>query len=151
SELSQAGMAEILTRALFETMLAQRFIVGKRTSRFKLPRQPKGFRSRAEFRARLYLCASAIKLELMVKKVETGKKVAKRSITAASRRCILEAARQAKKHLGSKWIKAIQQTQSFSGLTVRQLASYCGFDTEYATLYGIQCHVAHGGDAFSGM
>ena len=147
-EIGHLENAVILTRSLFETMLAEMFILREPTVPAKLPPLPVGS-DPANSRVKLYANAIYLKADALITKIDaTG---APDSIDSETRDRIRDHATAARKSVGDEWADRIILTHSFTGMNVLTLAEYCGMLGPYRTFYGIDSHVAHGGDAIRHM
>jgi hypothetical protein len=146
-EIGHDDNAEILTRSLFETMLAERFILKPWPRKYNLPK-PVGRHPPRDFRGLLYLSAPAIKCEKLLDRIQKTPG-AKRTVPKSRAAAIRNTARDCEAVIGSAWAAKIRARNAFSGLNIWDLAQHTGFKREYATLYGLQSFSTHGGTALN--
>ncbi len=138
--------ADILLRSLYETALATRFVFGskRRKTAPKLPDIPRRF-SAMDFRAMLYVAAVDISLLKMLTQA--------RDVVGAKRNAryrfkeVAERVSQIEGVIGKDWVKSIWKANSYSGTSVRGLASWCGMEAYHIQVYGLQSTRAHGASA----
>ena len=157
--------AEILTRSLFDSHLAARFIIEP-----QLPQPHWSSHHKSEFdllcglsgegiirftdmnfRAMLYAACEPLKLDNRADKIKAlpgfhG------TLPADFGDAMRGAAAEAEKLIGPKWAERIRKTGTFHGFSqIKLLAEYCGADKLHynRTLYGMQAGTSHGEGAVS--
>ncbi len=150
-ELCQINNAEILSRSLFETMLAGKFIITEVPRiAIKLPAWPDGW-DPMEFRGLLYTVAPAIKAARAVNRIEAVQG-ANCAIPPEERAHIRASAQSARQRIGDDWADAIHETLSFTGIRgIDRLAEYCGLLDAYVMAYPLDSQPVHGGDALRNL
>ena len=154
AELGYTENSNILSRSLFELVLAGRFVLGKFRKRKStnqkkksgIPQAPKRFDKQA-FRAYLYALSSAIKLAGLVNEISTTKG-RKRTFDKATRQLVAQSVNRIELFLGKQAASEIRKQGTYSGMTVFQLATACGLREEYVGAYKILCETSHAADAF---
>lgn len=155
-----AAESEVLTRSLFDTHLAARFIIEPQLPQphwsphlhgeFKklcgLSGQGISRFTDINFRAMLYAACQTLKLDHKTDRIKAlpgfwG------VLPAGFGEKMSEAADEAETAIGKEWAERIRNTGTFHGFTgIRLLAEYCGADKShyYQTLYGMQSGTTHG-------
>ena len=148
-EIGHKENAEILTRTLFEGLLAIRFILhrpkrldactpGLRGARRKLPRLPSNRRA-VDIRALLY---AAMPL-LQIHRLRTQNLAVLAEVSAE----MAQAIKEAKKEIGSIWYRVLTTgRRTYSGLSVKDLAETYRLEAYYERAYGIQSTAVHAND-----
>jgi hypothetical protein len=147
--------AAILTRALFETLLAMRFI-GQKTLRLsywdnrtqaRIAIKETGYRLTRHFRAQLYLAHHVFQWEKHLRRLERTKGL-RRPAKRLRRRTDPNAVQQEEAAIGSGWAKRLQRSMSYSGLKIVDLAYCLGPNLRrwYAGLYGELSGRVHAAD-----
>ena len=155
-EMGHVEDADVLVRALFETVMAVRFILKpkKRVSACSsqlcaelavLPPIPRN--GTMDFRAKLYAASEPIKLDKLLRRFLT-KPGMKRMTTQKHRERIADVVSDVESDIGSEWVERIRKTKSYSGIQqVRLLAEYCGLLKFWDSVYELQSGRAHGAGA----
>ena len=151
---------EILSRSLYENLLALRFIARPakrfaacsselRSSRSKLPRIPRRYRA-IDFRAVLYASSFFATVE---KKIAAAKQLRgmKRLLSNANTQANDTIAADARQYLGADWLAAQKRFGGYSGLRIHLLAEQCGLATMHLSIYGIMSTRTHANDGLAYM
>jgi len=149
SERGYVENAEVLTRSLFEGLLAERFILrspialeacspGLRNAREKLPKISDQY-SRGEFHTHLYTALGPLTFKRLRDKGEIEEELESVMDSAIA---------HVERTLGPEWVaKLMDRPWSYSGLTIAQLAENYGLSTYHRQAYGIQSSTVHANDA----
>ena len=151
SERGYVENAEILTRSLFEGLLAERFILqspipleecspGLRSARKELPGIPSGY-SREEVHTHLYTARQPFEFKRFRDKGEIDEEIESvMDIPIA----------HVEQTLGSEWVNTLTSFPfTYSGLTIAQLAESYGARYYDRQVYALQCSAVHANDALS--
>lgn len=162
--LCEIGMAEdatILARSLFETLLAERFLLQKprplagcgkdlRARRDVLGKCKPTARS-ADFRADLYRAKAVLSWE------RTGDHVSrrhgsKRLLSAKSRASMAATVADIERTIGTDWLRVLKAPpRTYSGLSVAHQAENYKLDDWYLKVYGPQSACVHASNALAGF
>lgn len=159
---------------MFETILALRFILKKRVYIFAEPRikkdvdkqtEARQFKYQAllpskkrpptkkafltrEFRACLYVAHDALQESKASRKCShvRGLKMLGKWLNSRVDRRVLKAIEN---RIGSEWFNILNDTNSYSGLSISDLTKALSHNLYrfYVSIYAMQCHVTHAGDA----
>ncbi len=151
--LSEAGLgsdASALTRGLFETTLALKFVLAPRfVPRRNGKRLPnvKGKPLTVRFRARMYAANLAFEKLRMLDRWRATHGLKRKGVMALDTKAIEDSAQHAEGVLGAEWTARLKSAKSYSGLNMRDLACSANFRTSYETFYRMTSWPTHAVDA----
>jgi hypothetical protein len=154
-ELCAMGYTEnatILTRSMYEGLLAERFVIGTPipdeacstsliNARSRLPKFPMGGEGEE---VRSYLCRAMEPLR-MSRLRETLHDQAE--LLAQTSKWD-NAEQMIESMVGADWLKTLKKSKHYSGMNVRLCAESCGLLDYHVKLYGLQSAQVHADDAF---
>lgn len=143
-ELGDSSNADILGRTIYEGVLAERFILKRRykaANTRKLPKLPSGVVA-SDFRALLYGAAPKLKF---CRTIETTAKSRGLKRFSKARLALAATIRdEVKKEIGTTWYGILNnQPNTYSGLSVQDLAKCCAMGQQHGAIYPMQSGNAH--------
>lgn len=148
-ETGFGGEMTVLTRAMFETLLATAFLMKEQVVLKRERKQVNIDPTRpltTDFRAQLYCARAALIAEKRLKDWGEHPELKDSMTILGDPADIAAQAAAAKNAVGEKWWKALKLGQA--GLRVKDLADSLGVFAYYVMVYGDQSEVAHAGDGF---
>jgi hypothetical protein len=144
--------AEVISRSLFETILALEFLVRSRVTLKESGNKvsvPKGKPLTTPFRTQLYLAHVAFEDERRLKEFKKTRGLKRYAKYLGSPGSITKAADTARNAIGPEWTSRVAGAKKYGGVTVRSLAESFGVLSFYLAVYSKQSGAAHGADALA--
>ena len=154
-ELCSMGYPEnatILTRSMFESLVAERFVIGTpieanaRSSDLAaalelLPPSPQG-RAGEEFRSYLYRAMEPLRMVRLSESIGHESQLLQHTSTWT------KVGEEIEKTIGSEWVKRLRKVRHYSGTSVRLCAENHQLLEYYVKVYGLQSSQVHAEDSF---